>query len=584
MAAAASGAAAADRDPISLPVAHPDGVGTSSCGRATGYDPEQPTLVVGAVGHAAHGKTTLVAALTGQRPSRFRQEARQNMTIQLGYATARIYRCPVCPRPHCFQVVRPLDPAITTDEDAARSSKVAADASPPRPRCSRCAAPAPLMTCHRLVAFIDCPGHEVLMSTMLNGATVMDAALLLVAANEEFPRPQTVEHLIALNVSGVPRVAVVQNKIDLLVDRVSASRRSTTERLTGQADDIRQYMSKHFTVAVQRRSGVDTAPPAGTAEFQERWDADGPPPVIPVSAQLGVNLAFVVDWIATVPVPRRNDLGAPRLSIARSFDVNRPGTTIDRLVGGVVGGTLTRGWLEPGAVVEIRPGLLTMAVPEQPVEMSATVGSQEASMPTCATYRPLRGRVATLKADNMPLHRAGPGGLIAVGLTVDPALCKGNRLVGHVVVHPSDDLRVFAAVDVAFYLLPTTVAATTGTTTAAASGGSRGRVPGPDHSPVPVGKLKVGERLHITVGTRSVMGRVALVRSGAARFCFDEPCCASTGTALVISRPTSCGAGGGTKLRSSARLFGWGSILSGSDCPRTVPLPPGDQRPMSTAA
>lgn len=54
------------------------------------------------------------------------------------------------------------------------------------------------MTLLRHVSFCDCPGHEVFLSTMLTGAAVMDAALLLVASNIDCPQPQTAEHLVAL--------------------------------------------------------------------------------------------------------------------------------------------------------------------------------------------------------------------------------------------------------------------------------------------------------------------------------------------------------------------------------------------------
>lgn len=50
----------------------------------------------------------------------------------------------------------------------------------------------------RHVSFCDCPGHDIFLSTMLTGAAVMDAALLLVAANADCPQPQTAEHLVAL--------------------------------------------------------------------------------------------------------------------------------------------------------------------------------------------------------------------------------------------------------------------------------------------------------------------------------------------------------------------------------------------------
>ena len=65
------------------------------------------------------------------------------------------------------------------------------------------------------MSFVDCPGHDILMATMLNGAAVMDAALLLIAANETCPQPQTSEHLAAIEIMKLKHILILQNKIDL---------------------------------------------------------------------------------------------------------------------------------------------------------------------------------------------------------------------------------------------------------------------------------------------------------------------------------------------------------------------------------
>jgi translation initiation factor 2 subunit 3 len=62
---------------------------------------------------------------------------------------------------------------------------------------------------------VDCPGHDILMATMLNGAAVMDAALLLIAGNESCPQPQTSEHLAAIEIMKLKHIIILQNKVDL---------------------------------------------------------------------------------------------------------------------------------------------------------------------------------------------------------------------------------------------------------------------------------------------------------------------------------------------------------------------------------
>ena len=68
----------------------------------------------------------------------------------------------------------------------------------------------------RHVSFVDCPGHDILMATMLNGAAVMDAAFLLVAGNESCPQPQTSEHLAAVEIMRLENIIILQNKVDLV--------------------------------------------------------------------------------------------------------------------------------------------------------------------------------------------------------------------------------------------------------------------------------------------------------------------------------------------------------------------------------
>jgi translation initiation factor 2 subunit 3 len=76
-------------------------------------------------------------------------------------------------------------------------------------------------------------------------------------------------------------------------------------------------------------------------------------PIIPISAQFKYSM---VDYI---PLPLRDFSSDPRFMVIRSFDVNKPGYTIDKLKGGVAGGSVIRGVLKVGQEVEIRPGIIT---------------------------------------------------------------------------------------------------------------------------------------------------------------------------------------------------------------------------------
>lgn len=167
----------------------------------------QATINVGTIGHVAHGKSTVVKSLSGITPVRFKNELERNITIKLGYANAKIYEnvSPETPKPGHFTTQRSNCP----DEYVDSAGK---------------------WVLRRHISFVDCPGHDILMATMLNGAAVMDAALLLVAGNESCPQPQTSEHLAAVEIMKLKNIIILQNKIDLVKEDVAIA----------QHDQIRQ--------------------------------------------------------------------------------------------------------------------------------------------------------------------------------------------------------------------------------------------------------------------------------------------------------------------------------------------------------
>ena len=148
--------------------------------------PKQPEINIGMIGHVDHGKTTLTRALSGEWADRHSEEVKRGISIRLGYADVAFYKCPNC-------------------EGAAAYST--------SKKCPVCGAETEFL---RAVSFVDAPGHETLMATMLSGAALMDGAILLVAANEKCPQPQTKEHLMALEIIGIEKIIIVQNKIDIV--------------------------------------------------------------------------------------------------------------------------------------------------------------------------------------------------------------------------------------------------------------------------------------------------------------------------------------------------------------------------------
>ncbi|KAJ7385653.1 Eukaryotic translation initiation factor 2 subunit 3, Y-linked [Desmophyllum pertusum] len=340
----------------------------------------QATINIGTIGHVAHGKSTVVKALSGVQTVRFKNELERNITIKLGYANAKIYKCDgsSCPRPGCYRSF-----------GSARE-----DVFP----CDR-------MGCNgkfrlvRHVSFVDCPGHDILMATMLNGAAVMDAALLLIAGNESCPQPQTSEHLAAIEIMKLKHIIILQNKIDLVKESQAKE----------QYDQILKFVQ-------------------GTI-------AEGAP-VVPISAQLKYNIEVICEFICKkIPVPVRDFTSSAKLIVIRSFDVNKPGCEVEELKGGVAGGSILCGVLRVNQEIEVRPGIVSK--------------DSEGKLQCRAIF----SRIVSLFAEQNDLQFAVPGGLIGVGTKIDPTLCRADRMVGQVLGAVGTLPEIYTELEISYFLL-----------------------------------------------------------------------------------------------------------------------------------
>lgn len=422
----------------------------------------QATINIGTIGHVAHGKSTVVKAISGVQTVRFKNELERNITIKLGYANAKIYKCsnPACERPGCFRAYG------SNKED-----------SPP---CELCGSSMELV---RHVSFVDCPGHDILMATMLNGAAVMDGALLLIAANESCPQPQTSEHLAAVEIMRLKDIIILQNKIDLITESAAQN----------QHEAIQKFIQ-------------------GTI-------ADGAP-VIPISAQLKYNVDVVCEYIMKkIPVPVRDFISPPQMIVIRSFDVNKPGSEVDELKGGVAGGSILQGVLKMGQEVEVRPGI---------------VAKDAEGRIKCI---PIYSRIVSLFAEQNELQYAVPGGLIGVGLTVDPTLTRADRLVGQVLGEVGKLPDVFSELEINFFLLRRLL-------------GVRSKE-GEKQSKVT--KLSKQEVLMLNIGSMCTGARVLAIKGDLAKLQLTSPVCTKEGEKVALSR----------RVEKHWRLIGWGQIQKG---------------------
>ncbi|KAL6519818.1 Eukaryotic translation initiation factor 2 subunit 3 [Orobanche minor] len=432
----------------------------------------QPTINIGTIGHVAHGKSTVVKAISGVQTVRFKNELERNITIKLGYANAKIYKCEDdrCPRPMCYK-------AYGSGKEDSPMCDV--------PGFENCR-----MKLLRHVSFVDCPGHDILMATMLNGAAIMDGALLLIAANESCPQPQTSEHLAAVEIMRLKNIIILQNKVDLVQENVAINQHEAIEK------------------------------------FIEGTVADGAP-VVPISAQLKYNIDVVAEYLVKkIPIPERNFISPPNMILIRSFDVNKPGSEVDEIKGGVAGGSILKGVLKVNQYIEVRPGIV---VKDENDNIKCT---------------PIYSRIVSLFAEQNELQFAVPGGLIGVGTTMDPTLTRADRLVGQVLGEVGSLPEVYVELEVNFFLLRRLLGVRTKDTE------RQGKV----------SKLTKGEILMLNIGSMSTGARVVAVKTVFAKLHLTSPVCTSKGEKIALSR----------RIDRHWRLIGWGQIQAGT----TLDIPP----------
>ncbi|MDI6885081.1 MAG: translation initiation factor IF-2 subunit gamma [archaeon] len=406
---------------------------------------KKPSVNIGMVGHVDHGKTTLVNALSGEWTDRHSEEIKRGISIRLGYADSTFRRCPICKEPDCYTV-----------EEI----------------CKHCGAKTEEL---RTVSFVDSPGHEALMATMLSGAAIMDGAVLLIAASEPCPQPQTEEHLMALSIVGIDKIVIAQNKIDLV------SREEAIEHYK----QIKEFVKGTIAENV---------------------------PIVPISAQQSANRDVLIQSIEkTIPAPQRSSNETARMYIARSFDVNKPGTPIRELKGGVIGGSILTGRMKEGDKLEIRPGRMV------------TTGGRE-------KWIPIETEITSIIVGGERVKEVTPGGLVGIGTKLDPYMTKEDSLVGQCAGQPGTLPPTWNELTIEFHLFKRAVGVA---------------------KEVEVPPIKVGEYIMLSAGTAITIGEVKRVTKKTIEVKLSRPVCAEKGSRVAIGR----------KIHERWHLIGAGVIL-----------------------
>lgn len=404
----------------------------------------QPELNIGLIGHVDHGKTTLVQTLSGKWTDTHSEEMKRGITIRLGYADVSIYKYPGLKGAESFGT-KETDPKTNTKGEFQRK-----------------------------MSLVDAPGHESLMATMLSGANIMDGALLLIGANETCPQAQTREHVQAMEIIGLPKIIVVQNKIDLVSE----------EQAEKNYKEIKAFLAE--------------------TKYKDA-------PIIPISAFHNINIDVLLETIEKeFPTPKRDDTKPPIMFVARSFDINKPGTAPDKLVGGIIGGELKQGKLTHGMEVIIVPGY-------EVLERNQKV------------WKPIKTTIVSLMSGGQKVSEIHPGGSMAFMTTLDPSVVKSDKLMGSLVGLEGKTPPVRYDLHLETHLLERVVGA---------------------KDKLVVEPIKKGEALLLNVNAAPTVGVVSELGKNSFKCLLKRPICADIGAKVAISR----------NLGQRWRLIGFGII------------------------
>ena len=382
---------------------------------------EMDMLNIGIVGHIDHGKTTLLSRLTGKFADTHSEELKRGITIKLGYADTII-------------------------EKAGKKL---------------------------YISFVDCPGHEMLMATMLSGAALIDAAILVIAANEGI-KPQTKEHLIALQAKKVSNIIIIQNKIDLV----------TQEQALKNYKEIKQFVK-------------------GTIAEDS--------PIIPISAQQEINIEKIKDVLFEIEIPERDTSSKPEFIIARSFDINKPGTKIQELHGGVLAGVLKKGVLKIGDEIEIKPG----------------ISEKHANQ---YTYKPIKTKIVSIMQGTTQIKEATPGGSLAFETELDNPFTKTDFLSGNIASTPNTLPEISETITIKHKLFEEVLGEEKKTKTE---------------------PIKLNETIMLSINTTTTVGQIKKIKDDELTFSLKIPVVPIKGNSVGLAR----------NIHGHWRLIGLGEIL-----------------------
>jgi translation initiation factor 2 subunit 3 len=336
----------------------------------------QPIINIGCLGSVSDGKSTLVEKLTGIKTQKHSSEKTRNITIKQGYANMKVWED---------------DEKNFYTSDSNNKEYILHDETS--------------LDLVNHISFVDCPGHQELIHTMLSSISLMDGAIVIIAVDQPLKtKPQLIQHLAAAKLGKLDKIIICMNKIDLVTKEVLMERKAELDTM------LEQYDIKPFAV-------------------------------IPTCFNKKLGISYLLNKIMMLFNPanylQRTEM-QPVFRISRTFDINKPGTDWNDVNGGVIGGSLISGTLKVGDTIEIKPGQLSK-------DMKGNIVSI-----------PIKTKILSIQTDTSTLDSIIPGGLIGMRTDMDPYYCKNDMLSGNIVtVCTMDDIEIYNKININVKLVTT---------------------------------------------------------------------------------------------------------------------------------
>ena len=434
----------------------------------------QPTINIILLGEKQKGKSTLVHSLSTPVNTRIKaekeperiKEREKIISQKIGYINTKLYKCPKCSEPECYK---------------AFNSEIENEL-----KCKTCGT---LLELIRHISFIDNPELNIKINLILNPNIITDAALLFIAADEKLNIMEESDNNFNENLISKNTI-IIQNKIDIVMKNNKAKEQYTQIKKFAKNKNVQNSL------------------------------------IIPISAMLKFNLDVLIQYLTSIPIPKRDIISPPKFNIIHSYHFPHffdDSTMLNKT--GTLYGILQKGIFKLGDNVEILPGIC-LKIKNKEIR-----------------HCPIYGKITILQNEKNLSNYIIPGGLVNIGVQIDSEVCKNNKLEGCVMNLQEKGGNVYYKIGVKCHLLRKLIKI------------EKKEI---GHNLEYVTDLKKGEVVLLNINFISVGGHIISIKQNN----FDEICielkrpiCLEISDKIILSR----------KMGSIWRIIGWGEVISNGE-------------------